>query len=92
MQPIRRMALAGLAVMAAVAVATAIWPAVAGLVFGLLVMVLSAGTAVPVVLVVRWVRRELAWRRELRTMPPVNAATYVAAPVVPTLAPLRESA
>ena len=48
---------------------------------------------VPVGAGVRRVRAELAWRRELRTMPPVDAATVrAAAPVAPTLAELRDSA
>jgi len=89
---IKRMTLAGLAVMAGVAVTTAIWPVVAGMVFALLVTVLCAATAAPTVLGVRWVRGELAWRRELPTMPPVGLAMQNAVALAPTLAELRESA
>jgi len=92
MRLIKRLALAGLAVMAAVALGTAIWPAVAGVVFALLVTVLSAGIVVPAALAARWARGELAWRRELRTLPPVGLAMQDAVALAPTLAGLRESA
>lgn len=82
----------GLAGMAVVAVAAAVWPAVAGLVSGLLVAVLGTGAGTLAVLGTRWVRGELAWRRELRAMPPVDAVSYEATPVTPSLAELRESA
>ncbi|MGH3616308.1 MAG: hypothetical protein ACRDRK_27680 [Pseudonocardia sp.] len=77
--------------MVAVALATAIWPAVGAMVFGVLVAALSTVAAVLAALAVRWVRG-LAWRRELRAMPGVDTAPYGAAPVVPTLAELRQSA
>ncbi len=92
MQLMKRITGAGLAVMAVVALVTAIWPAVAGLVSGLLVTVLGTGTGTLLVLVTRWVRGELAWRRELRTMPPVDAAPYGAATPAPVFAEMRESA
>lgn len=92
MQLMKRIVGAGLATMGAVALTTAIWPAVAGLVSGLLLTVLCAGLAVLAVLGGRWVRAELAWRRELRTMPPIAAAPYEDAVGGPTLAGLRESA
>lgn len=90
----KRVTLTGLAVMATMALVTAIWPSVAGLVTGLLVAVLSAGTGTLVVLATRWVRGELAWRRELLTLPPVDAASYGAGAPAPALAfvELRESA
>jgi hypothetical protein len=91
MELIRRMALAGLAVMGGVALATAIWPDVAAVVFGLLVAALSVGTTVLAALAMRWVRGELAWRRELRAVPAVDAAAYGAAPVAPSFAELRQS-
>jgi hypothetical protein len=78
--------------MAVIALTTAIWPAVAVLVSGLLVTVLGAGASGLLVLGTRWVRGELAWRRELRTLPPVDAAPYGAAAPTPTFAELRESA
>ncbi|MGD9697290.1 MAG: hypothetical protein AB7V42_16710 [Thermoleophilia bacterium] len=87
----RRLLLAGLGVMGAVALAAAIWPAVAGLVTGLLVTVLGAAAGVLAGLGGRRVRMELAWRRELRTMPPPAAAAY-GDTAGPTLAQLRESA
>lgn len=92
MELIRRMALAGLAAMGGVALATAIWPDVAATVFGLLVAALSVVTAVLATLAVRWVRGELAWRGELRAMPPADAAAYGVAPLAPSLAELRQSA
>lgn len=95
MQLIRRMATGGLAVMAMVATAAAIWPGVASLVSGLLITVLSIGTAVLCGLAARWARGELAWRRELRTTPPLDVPTYDTAhgaPGAPTLAGLRDSA
>jgi ABC-type long-subunit fatty acid transport system fused permease/ATPase subunit len=92
MELIRPMALGGLVVMACAAVATAIWPVVASVVFGVLVAVLSAVAGVLTGLALRWARAELAWRRELRTMPEGDGATSGSAAVVPTLAELRESA
>ena len=88
----KRIVGAGLGMMGAVALATAIWPAVAGLVTGLLVTVLCVGAGTLAVLGGRRVRAELAWRRELRTMPPLDAATYGDVAGGPTLAQLRESA
>ena len=89
----RRVLLTGLTVMGVVALATAIWPHVAAVVFGVLVAVLSAVGAVPVSVVARWVRGELVCRRELRTMPALDVPASYAPPVtVPTLHELRESA
>lgn len=90
---LRRIVGTGLGVMGAVTLGAAIWPAVAGLVSGLLLTVLCAGSGVVAALGGRWVRAELAWRRELRAMGPVSAEQAVAPePVVPTLAELRHSA
>jgi hypothetical protein len=89
---VRRLVFTGLGVMAAVALAAAIWPAVAGLVTGLLVTVLCAAAGVLAVLGGRRVRAELVWRRELRTMPPLDGSTYEDAAARPTPAGLRESA
>ena len=89
---ISRITLAGLAVMGATALCSAIWPAMAAVVADVFVSLLVTVVTVPAALGVRRVRAELAWRRELRTMPPVDAAADAAAPVVPTLAQLRESA
>ena len=89
---IRRMVLGGLAVMGVVALFAAIWPGVASFVAVLFAVLLVVVISVPTTLGVRWVRGELAWRRELRMMPPVDAAPYgAAAPVAPMLAELRES-
>jgi len=92
MNTVRRVVPIGLTTMGVVALATAIWPAVAGLVSGLLVTVLCAGGGTLVVLGGRRVRVELAWRGELRAMPPLDASTYGDAVGGPTLAQLRESA
>lgn len=92
MQLMKRIVGAGLATMGAVALATAIWPSVAALVSGLLVTALCAVLAVLGLVGGRWVRAELAWRRELRTMPPLSASPYEDAMGGPTLAGLRESA
>lgn len=88
----RNLLLAGLGMMAAVAMATAIWPSVASVVLGVLVVELSAVIAVLTSLVVRRVRAAVTWRRELRTMPQADAPAYGAAPAVPSLAELRQSA
>lgn len=92
MRIMRRLTLVGLATMGAVALASAIWPAVATVVSILLAVVVTAGFSVPTVLGIRWVRGELEWRRELRTMPPVATAAYGAAPAAPPLSDLRQSA
>jgi predicted anti-sigma-YlaC factor YlaD len=92
MELTRRTTLAGLAVMGGVGLATAIWPHVAAGVLGVLVAMLSTVTAVLTVVVVRWVCGELAWRRELRAMPPVDVAACGTAPAAPWLAELRPSA
>ena len=89
---ISRMMLAGLAVMGATALCSAIWPAMAAVVADVFVSLLVAAATVPAALGVRRVRAELAWRRELRTMRAVAAAADAAAPVVPTLVELRDSA
>jgi hypothetical protein len=86
------MMIAGLAVMGATALCSAIWPAVAAVVADMLVSLLVAAVTVPAAHGVRRVRSELAWRRELRTMPTVDTAVDGPAPVVPTLAELRDSA
>lgn len=88
----RNVFLAGLGTMAGVALTTAIWPSVASVVLGVLVVQLSAVLAVLVSLVARRVRAEVAWRRELRTMPQVDASAYGEEPAVPSLAELRQSA
>ncbi len=92
MQLMKRIVGAGMGTMGAVGLVTAIWPAVAGLVTGLLVVVLCAGTGTLAVVGGRRVRAELACRRELRTMPPLDTAPYGDATAGPTLAQLRESA
>ena len=92
MQLMKRIVGAGLGTMGAVALAAAIWPAVAGLVTGLLVTVLCAGGGALAVFGGRRVRAELAWRRELRTTPLLDAAPYGDATAGPTPARLRESA
>jgi hypothetical protein len=92
-QLMKRIVGAGLGLMGAVTLGAAIWPAVAGLVTGLLITALCAGGAALATLGGRWVRAELAWRRELRAMGPVSAEQAVApGPVLPTLAELRHSA
>ena len=88
----RRIVGPGLGMMGAVALATVIWPVVAGLVTGLLVTVLSAAAGVLAMVAGRRVRSELVWRRELRTMPSLDGLTYGDAAAGPTLAQLRESA
>ena len=87
-----RLLLTGLAAMGAIAVCSAIWPTLAAVVADVFVALLVTVVTVPAVLGVRRVRAELAWRRELRTMPAVGAAADAAAPDVPTLAELRDSA
>jgi hypothetical protein len=89
---VRRLVLTGLRVMGTVALSTAIWPAVAGLVTGLLVTVLCAAAGVLAVLGGRRVRTELVWRRELRTMAPLDGSTYEDTAARPTPARLRASA
>ena len=86
---ISRMTLAGLAVMGATALCSAIWPAMAAVVADVFVSLLVTVMTVPAALGVRRVRAELAWRRELRA---VGVVADAAAPVVPTLAELRDSA
>lgn len=88
---IYRMVLAGLTAMSAVALCSAIWPAVAAVIAGVFVFLLVVVVAVPTGLGIRWVRREVAWRRDLRAMPAGDLVADAAAPV-PTLAELRESA
>lgn len=93
MKVIGRMLVMGLAAMGAVALGAAIWPQIAAVVFGVLVGLLSVVFAVPVGVATRWVRRELACRRELGTMSvPHSTSGYGPAAVVPTLAELREPA
>lgn len=69
MRLIRRIVGWGLATMGAVALAAAIWPAVAGVVTGLLVTVLCAAAAVLAVLGGRRARVGLAGRRGVRAIP-----------------------
>ena len=88
---IYRMVLAGLTAMSVVALCSAIWPAVAMVITGVFVFLRVVVVAVPTGLGVRWVRREVAWRRDLRAMPAGDLIADAAAPV-PTLAELRESA
>lgn len=92
MQLMKRIVGSGLGMMGAVALAAAIWPAVASVVTGLLVAVLCVGTGTLAMLGGRRLHMELAGRRELRTMPPLDAATYGDAAGGPTLAQLQESA
>ncbi len=89
---IRRITLAGLAVMGVIALCSAVWPAVAVVVADVFVSLLVTVVAVPAVLGVRWVCSELGWRRELRALPAVDVAAPAPESVVPTLAELRESA
>jgi hypothetical protein len=89
---ISRITLAGLAVMGATALCSAIWPAMAAVVADVFVSLLVTVMTVPAALGVRRVHSELAGRRELRTMRAVATAADAAAPVVPTLAELRDSA
>jgi hypothetical protein len=89
---IYRMVLAGLTTMSAVALCSAIWPAVAAVITDLFVFLLVVVVAVPTGLGVRWVQREVAWRRDLRATPAVTVPADATAPVAPTLAELRESA
>jgi hypothetical protein len=88
----KRIAGAGLSAMGVVALAAAIWPTVASLVTGLLVTVLCAGGSTLVVLGGRRLGKELAWRRELRSMPPLDAAPPGDTACGQTLAQRRESA
>lgn len=88
---IRRGFLGGLAAMGVVALGAALWPQVAGWVFGVLVSTLSVVCAVPAAVAVCWMRRELASRRNLRTMPVLDVRSSYASPV-PTLHELRDSA
>lgn len=92
MNVIRKLVTGGLALMAVVALATAIWPSLATVIEAVFGVVLAAAVAVPGAFAVRWVRGELAWRRELPTMPPVGLAAQDAVALAPTLAELRESA
>ena len=92
MSVIRKLVLGGFVMMAAVALATAIWPSVAVVVTAVLATVITFAVCAPAALGVRWARKELAWRRELRAMPPVVGGTGMPAPVASTLAELRESA
>lgn len=89
---ISRMTLAGLAVMGATALCSAIWPAMAAVVADVFVSLLVAAATVPAAHGVRRVRAELTWRRELRTMPAVGVVADATTPVAPTLAELRDSA
>jgi hypothetical protein len=89
---ISRMMIAGLAVMGATALCSAIWPAMAAVVADVFVSLLVAAVTVPAAHGVRRIRAELAWRRELRTLRAVGVVADAAAPVVPTLAELRDSA
>ncbi len=88
MRLMKRIGGAGMGTMGAVGLMTAIWPAVADVVAGLLVTVLGAGLVTLAVLSSRWARAELAWRREVHSMPPIDTTPYA----VPRLAQLRESA
>ena len=92
MRLVKRTVGAGLGTMGAVGLVTAIWPAVAALVTGLLVTVLCVSAGALAVLGGRRVRAELAWRRELPTMPSLDTAPYGDATPGPTPALLRESA
>jgi hypothetical protein len=87
---IYRMVLTGLATMGAVALCSAIWPTVAGVAADVFVSLLVMAVSVLAALGVRRIRSELAWRRELRTMPAVGAGVDTMAPVA--LAELRDSA
>ncbi len=87
MQLMKRIVGAGMGTMGAVGLVTAVWPAAAGLVTGLLVIVMCAGLGALAVLSGRWAHAELVWRRQLRSMPAVDTALYA----VPASA-LRESA
>lgn len=89
---VRRVGIGGLTTMAAVLIAAAIWPAVATYVALVLAVVVGVAVVVPGALALRWGRRELSWRRELRVMPPTSAESFEPAAVVPTLHELRESA
>jgi hypothetical protein len=89
-QLVKRIVGAGMGMMAAVGLVAAIWPPLADLVTGLLVTIVCTGLAVLAVLGGRWARAELAWRRQLRTMPPIDTAPYAVPP--PGLAQLQESA
>ncbi len=90
---IRRITLAGLAVMGAVALLSAIWPAVAAAVAAVFVALLVLVGVVLAVVGVRRVRGELVWRRELRTMPTATGSgAYESGSGSPTLAELRDSA
>ena len=89
---IYRMVLAGLTAMSAVALCSAIWPTAAAVITDVFVCLLVVVVAVPTGLGVRRVQREVAWRRDLRAMPPVDLTADATAPAVPTLAELRESA
>lgn len=88
----RRVLEVGLLAMGVVALSSAIWPGFAGVVFGVFVVVLAVAVLAATLLGVRWLR-EVAARRELRGMAPVEAPWTVGPePSVPSLAQLRETA
>lgn len=89
---IKRLSLSGLALMGAVAVCSAVWPAVAVVVADVFVSLLVMAAAVPAVLGGWRVRREVARQRELQALSVVHIAGLAPEPVVPTLAELRDSA
>lgn len=89
---VRRIVLTGLTTMGVVALLSAIWPDVAAVVAAVFATVLTLAVLTPTVLGVRWLRAELAERRELLGPAPVGIAMYGAAASAPTFAELRESA
>jgi hypothetical protein len=89
---IRRVTLMGLVVMGAAALCSVIWPVLAAVVANLFVTLLVGTVAVPAGLGVRWVRREVAWRHELRAMPPVPVVAGAGSAAEPTLTELRKPA
>lgn len=86
---VRRIVLTGLTTMGVVALLSAIWPGVAGVVATVFATVITLAVLTPTVLGVRWLRAE---RRELLGPAPVDAAMYGAPVAAPVLAELRESA
>jgi Flp pilus assembly protein protease CpaA len=90
-QRIRRILGWGLGLMGAVAVAAAIWPALAGVVTVLLVTVLCAGAATLVALCGRRVHTTRTRRRERCASPALDAST-LGDGTAPAPAGLRESA
>lgn len=86
---VRRVVLTGLTTMGVVALLSAIWPGVAGVVVAVFAAVLTLAVLTPTVLGVRWLRAELAERRELLGPVPVAAGVYGPAPA---FAELRKSA